>query len=188
MDPCLHPELLYHHGQFLSDPKPHRDAIPRFALCKTLMHNEIQIPNLLSWVEDIYPRRDDPEWENKPEERLTWRGSNTGTTWFEQGGRWRQSHRIHLVSWANEVNGSADVLISGENVTISEVMSVTKSKLNPALLDIAFAGEPLQCSPDVCSQLKNMFDWRRVRPVKEVGKFKYIMDVRVRRVSIPAVV
>ncbi|KAJ7596234.1 glycosyl transferase family 90-domain-containing protein [Mycena floridula] len=98
MDPCNHPNLLWHHGGFLSHnsgPKPQKSMIPEFSSCSTTVHHNIRIPTPYGWIEDM-PRSEDPEWDHKSDKRLLWRGTNTGI-YFGEDMRWRENvHKAHL--------------------------------------------------------------------------------------------
>ncbi|KAF9490039.1 hypothetical protein BDN71DRAFT_1400563 [Pleurotus eryngii] len=181
MDPCIHPSLFYQHGEFLGlDDRniPPQGIRPRFSDCSTFVHYDIQLPTMLGWVDDVEPS-DDPDWEDKHDQRMTWRGSNTGI-WFDGGLRWKGSQRARLVQIANEVAGTVDVLIPGNGSSFSAVgpgVPIDKAKINPALFDIAFAGNPIDCDPDVCQELEEIFDFRRRQSLKEAGRHKYIFDM-----------
>lgn len=194
MDPCQHPSLLLLHGQFLSHgsgPTAHPTLIPQFSYCPTLLHHDIMAAMPINWLQDIYPRSEDPEWDEKGDDRLQWRGSNTGI-WHDSdsepwGERWREAQRTRLVRWANNWG-------SGENVTVlvgvgsddegeqrggrvGDGLEMMKGRIAPAMLDVVFAKEPLNCAPDTCEELKNEFEFRRPQSVKMAGNYKYILDV-----------
>ncbi|KAG6890054.1 hypothetical protein C0995_012512 [Termitomyces sp. Mi166 len=176
MDPCLHPHLLENIGEFLvhEHPSPSHKMLPRFAYCATLMHHDIQIPTLSGWVDDVLPRSDDPEWDQKLDERLVWRGSNTGM-WHAPDTRWQKSQRTRLIDFANELNGTVKVLLSSstEDVRIGEGIEIPRGKINPSMMDIAFAGEPVGCHEETCSELRQRFEWRRRQGLKETGQFRF---------------
>ena len=179
----MHPELFYHHGQFLSQglgPAPQREMVPLFSFCSTMINHDIRLPTTYGWIEDILPRADDPEWNDKLEERLGWRGSNTGL-WHAKGNRWRQSHRDFFVSFANELNGTTRVLLptKSEREQVGAVKMMKNSKLNPAIFDIAFAGKPIQCEEATCRLLETGFKWKGKQSFAEAGNYKYIFDVGV---------
>ncbi|TFK70244.1 hypothetical protein BDN72DRAFT_766794 [Pluteus cervinus] len=179
MDPCLHPQLLSLHGQFLAygTGPPADPLFPRFSYSSTPLHHDIRVPHPESWIGDI-PRQDDPEWDGKPDERLLWRGSNTGI-WYGGDTPWSQSHRTRLVDFANDLNGTTQILLPPRTPRdkVGEGVEVERSKVNPALFDIAFAGAPLQCSPEVCDTLARQFEWRRYQDQAQAGQFKYILDI-----------
>lgn len=80
MDSCHHPSLLQY-GQLLAHrvgPFPHRKRDLRFSYSSTLVHHDITPTVPINWVQDIMPRPDDPEWENKIDDRLQWRGEIQG--------------------------------------------------------------------------------------------------------------
>ncbi|KAJ3575468.1 hypothetical protein NP233_g1085 [Leucocoprinus birnbaumii] len=179
MDPCLHPKILDIHGQFLSynghPPGPDRAMVPKFTYCSTSLHHDIRIPNAGSWVEDL-PHN--PEWEDRPDERLAWRGRNTGI-WHTPDNKWRDSQRPRAVNFANRMDGAVNVLFPPPNRDdpVGEGVEVSRSKLNPALFDVAFVESPLQCQKDYCHEIERMFEWRRFQDAKEAGNFKYVLDV-----------
>ncbi|KAH7912619.1 glycosyl transferase family 90-domain-containing protein [Hygrophoropsis aurantiaca] len=181
MDPCLHPSHLYQHGQFLSHnygPFPQTTLVPRFSLCSTLVHHDLRPVVPHSWVEDIFPKEDNPPWDEKHDERLVWRGSNTGI-YHGPDTRWRTSHRERLVHFANANQGSADVLKSPllDNVTVGAPQDIPRAYLNPALFDVEFADHPTACEPEICKILEEEFDYRRRQSVKQAGSYKYVLDI-----------
>ena len=180
MDPCLHPDLFHHHGQFLSQNEgpPPQAMVPEFSYCSTAIHHNIRIPTPYGWQEDVYPRSDDPAWNDKLDERLLWRGSSTGI-FHGNKIRWQNSHRDFLVRYTNDLNGTLSVLrpTSNETEIVGSPKQYHKSKLNPALLDVAFSGKPTQCSPDTCDLLREIYPWRERQSVKDAGNYKYIVDV-----------
>lgn len=199
MDPCLHPTLFHHHGQFLSHnygPTPQRHLVPEFSFCGTHVHHDIKFPSPVNFdevdSEHDDKRKDERIWNAKIDERLLWRGSNTGM-WHGQHTRWKSSQRIRLIEWARQLNGTVDVLMSKSDPLTSSTDSLSagkvlpmqeatlvqfrKSRLNPALLDIAFAGSPLGCSPEVCKELEKMFEWKKRMTSREAAGYKYVLDV-----------
>lgn len=185
MDPCRHPYIFYHHAQYVSHdlgPAPQPTMIAQFSYCSTPLYHDIQPPTFISWTEDILPRENDPEWGDKTDERLLWRGSNTGIN-HNDGTRWRYSQRMHLVSLASELTGTANVLMPRSEKGVGSAgsgMEMKKSLLNPATMDIAFTGKPIGCDPKYCDFLETQFEWRKVQDAhgKEAGNHKYIIDVR----------
>ncbi|KAJ7584213.1 glycosyl transferase family 90-domain-containing protein [Mycena floridula] len=180
MDPCLHPELLYHHGQFLAHhygPKPEMTLVPQFSYCATTVHHDIRIPTPYDWLDDIAPS-ENPGWLRRKDARLLWRGINTGILYAEDM-RWRASHRTFLVQTANDLNGTIDVLLSPSTPAnpVGSPKSISKSSLNPALFDIGFSGDPLCASASVCQALQKMFTWTRKMLFSEAIVYRYVLDV-----------
>jgi hypothetical protein len=177
MDPCLNPHLLHNHGQFLSHhkgPDPQKTLVPRFSFCSTLVHHDIRPAVDYGWIEDS----DDLPWKEKVDERLVWRGSNTGI-YHGSTTRWRQAHRGHLIQYVNDMEGTVDVLRSplNDSEPVGEPIQLRKAHVNPALLDIQYAGKPGSCSQKLCGQLEKMYDWRRSQTLQEAGRYKYVFDV-----------
>ena len=186
MDPCTHPSLLSRHGQFLSHregPAAHPYPIPQFSFCSTMLHADIRVPHPGSWVNDVDGEGDEGGmWENREDERLLWRGTNTGI-YHSSDTAWRDSQRDRLVEMVQRPVGNADILVSDTDEEDEEdeknmrVERVKKARLNNALLDIAFAGSPNQCEPETCAELERIYDWRRSMSIRDAGKYKYVLDV-----------
>jgi len=136
----------------------------------------------INWVEDILPRSDDPEWEKKLDDRLLWRGSNTGI-WHDENTKWMGAQRVNLVDWATRrFDENVTVLRppKDEKHRVGAGVEVKQSKYGPALLDVAFAGQPVSCAPDTCEKLKKMFEYRQMQNIKAAGNYKYVLDVSSR--------
>ena len=146
----------------------------------TTIHHNIRIPTPYGWTEDIYPRSDDPDFDDKVDERLLWRGSITGM-YHNRKSRWQNSHRERLVGLANELEGTVQVLPPNRTRSekIGELREIRKARINPAVMDIAFAGEPSACDREVCDLLWDIFPWRGRQSIKEAGSYKYVFDVCV---------
>jgi len=194
MNPCTNPTIFYNHGQYVAHdvgPRPQPKLAMQFSYCSTPLYHDIQPPTFLSWTDDILPRENDPPWENKTDERLLWRGSNTGIN-YNDGTRWTYAQRTQLVRRMNEMNGTEKVLFSPGDVpneyrdtmAVGEGVDMPTALLNPAMMDIAFTGYPLGCDPAYCNYLETLFEWRNQvdSNSKVVGNHKYFVDVRLSRV------
>lgn len=180
MDPCLHPNLFHHHGQFLSHdggPKAPRLPAPQFSYCSTQLHYDIRPAVPLGWVEDMEPSVD-PEWEDKVDERLLWRGSNTGIIHGPRN-RWKAAHRARLVAWAQERAGTTKVLQPDKSKyePVGEGQQIRKALINPAMIDVSFTGPVIAHPPDYAKTVEGMFEFRKVQSWAEAGKYKYVLDV-----------
>lgn len=183
MDPCLHPTLFWVHGQFLSHnygPDPQPSMIPQFAPCTTVVHHNIRIPVPYLWIEDILPRSDDPDFDDKVDERLLWRGSNTGihhSSWS----RWRSAHRDTLVRTVNEFNGTIDYLVPPQpgynDRPVGAPYIARKARINPAIMDMGFVGQPTQCHEEICKIMEEVYDYKKKQSIKDAGNYKYVFDV-----------
>ncbi|KAF8970401.1 glycosyl transferase family 90-domain-containing protein [Flammula alnicola] len=183
MDPCTSPTIFYHHAQYVA----HDLARCSISWCSTPLFHNIQPPTFISWVDDVRPRENDPPWEEKTDERLMWRGSNTGIM-HNKDTRWIYAQRIHLMRMATERNGTEKVLLPdisgfsnpylGESVEVQdewqvgEGVDMRKSVINPAMMDVALRSAVLRV-------LKTLFEWREKLGTnsKEVGNHKYFIDV-----------
>ncbi|KAJ3781614.1 glycosyl transferase family 90-domain-containing protein [Lentinula aff. detonsa] len=184
MDPCLHPDLFWVHGQFLSHtmpgPNPYTTMIPEFSSCTTTLHHNIRFPTPYGWVEDIFPRSNDPDFAHKNDERLLWRGTNTGIHHSPRS-RWQSSHRDTLVRIANEVNGTLDILISPnpgyEDQPVDNPQTVRRARINPAMMDAAFVQGPSQCEEPTCNFMKQTYEYKKMQSMEDAGNYKYVLDI-----------
>ena len=80
---------------------------------------------------------------------------------------------------ANDFGGILDVLPPdrSRNEQLVEMREMIKSRINPAVMDIAFGGEPILCTPDICDILEEDYQWRKRQSDKEAGNYKYVIDV-----------
>ena len=178
MDPCNHPSLLRHHGLFITfdtGPTPSKILKPKFSYCSTFLHNDI-VP-AVNWIDDI-PDDMDPDFRERLDDRLSWRGSTTGI-WHGDYLRWRDSQRIRLVGWAHERNGTASVLppTKSRHEVVGTGIPVAKARLNPAMLDVAFVGKPHTCDPPICDVVAAEFEFRDYQGEKMARNYKYVLDV-----------
>ena len=135
----------------------------------------------INWVEDILPRSFDPEWDEKYDDRLQWRGTNTGM-WHDEDTLWHLSQRSRLVEWAtNAYHENVTVLPAPKDNkrAVGKGVLVRKAKYSSSMLDVAFANAPLSCAPKTCEHLKEVFEFRKPQDWKTAGKYKYIIDVSV---------
>jgi len=187
MSPCHHPlhllqsgYLAQYHYSHQFGPSPAHMLAPTFAISTSPLHNDLLSPAPEQWVEQD-ELGIDPPWADKVDERLLWRGSNTGTL-FKEGGDWNTSQRIRLVAMGTRRGGETRVLFPrGEEVDRTSGVgfgeNVKWNVLNSAFMDVAFVGNPVQCRGELCGVLQNMFEWRKKQSYTEAWHYKYIMDV-----------
>lgn len=182
MDPCYHPEHLFLEGQFISHyegPSPHRVLIPQFSSSSTTMHYDILPIPPRGWGDEELQA--EIPWDQKYDERLLWRGANTGML-YHVGNHWQQSQRVRLVGLANNVEDDVTVLRpprTGEDlVQVGEGEKWQRARVNPAMFDVGFSGSPIQCDESSHAELIRDFDWRRRMTVRESDRYKYVIDVR----------
>ncbi|KAJ4474319.1 glycosyl transferase family 90-domain-containing protein [Lentinula aciculospora] len=183
MDPCLNPTLLWVHGQFVSHnmgPDPYPTMIPEFSSCSTTLHHNLRFPTPYGWVEDVFPRSDDPDFADKTDERLLWRGTNTGIHHGPRT-RWESAHRDILVRIVNEVNGTIDFLmppnLGYEDQPVENPKTARRARINPAMMDAAFVRGPSQCEEPTCSRMKQIYEYKQTQSMKDAGNYKYVLDI-----------
>ncbi|KAF7980094.1 hypothetical protein HWV62_39906 [Athelia sp. TMB] len=180
MDPCAHPSILHHTGQFLSagyGTAVERRFVPQFSFSSTHLHHDIVVGAPNAWVADTDPREDVP-WAEKVEERLMWRGSTTGM-WADVDTRWRSQQRVRLVQLTNERFGNLSVLPPRETreEKIGAPEAWAAARVNPAMMDVVFAGEPNSCEDATCDVMRAMLPFREPMGKAEAGLYKYVFDV-----------
>ena len=181
MDPCEHTSHFLIHGQYLGQnmgPAPQAKLVPQFGHCRTMLHHNIRMPSPYGWVEEVR-RSSDPPFMEKDDDRLLWRGRNTG---IMHGPKtlWQNMHRNYLMRHANDVKGTMEVLET--NVTRTEPVgapkTVRKSRVNPGVMDVAYALSPIMCRPEaICKQLEKIFPFRPYQNEEEAGNYKYVLDI-----------
>jgi hypothetical protein len=181
MDPCLHPSHLTLNGylsQYRQGPGPQKKLIPTFSICASSLHSDILTVAPEQFEDEVGA---DPAWDDKSDERLLWRGSNTGIL-HQEGNQWNVSHRIRFIEMGTRRGGTTRVLTPHdiEDAAVGEGEELRTSLLNPAFMDVAFVKKPIQCRAPICEVLKNMFDWRSSQSWQAAWQYKYIMDVSAR--------
>lgn len=99
--------------------------------------------------------------------------------WHAEDTRWRSQHRIRLVGWAGERNGTASVLrpTKSRSERVGEGRPVAKSRLNPAMLDVTFVGKPHSCTQAVCETMQQQFEFRDYQSLETAANYKYVLDL-----------
>jgi len=165
-------------GQFTNydkGPPPRQRFHPSFTMSTSRIHSDILVVAPENWVESS---GNDPVWEDKKQEALSWRGTTTGTRMAEDMPYWRLSQRLRMVEMTNQQTGTYDVLMSTDyDHPVGEPLSVEVASLNENLMDIGFSGEPQQCSPEVCETIAREYKFREQQTWEESNDYKYILDV-----------
>jgi hypothetical protein len=177
MDPCAHPSHLHLHGEYVAHetgPTPHIPFAPQFSFSTSPLHYDLRPATPFNWVKDL-PR--DTTWEQKHDDRLLWRGRNTGI-WHGGNFRWRQQQRIRMVAKSDSQEGREEVLLAGRADQRVQSREVGRKELNAALVDMAFVSEPIACEEPQCSELRKMFDFPPPMDWYTATNYKYVMDVR----------
>lgn len=153
-----------------------------------MLHHDITPAMPINWVSET-PRKFDPEWKDKVDERLLWRGRNTGI-WHDGKGTgkegdgngvpWPLAQRDRLVTFANtDFHEFIDVLspTSPHESEPPQLKTYKKSHLFPSLFDIAFTDKSINCPPPTCDFLSAKYEFRPLQDFQSAGKYKYVMDV-----------
>ena len=159
MSVCDHPEILPFHGALTGKNPDLGPVSPVFVLSKTMLHADI-----LGIPTDQFVERDTRLWIERTENRLLWRGRNTGAH-FDALTNWRSSQRVRIVQFAeNQGNENMSLLPApGEKISQSlgqAVVMLNRQVASDSLLDVAFTNAPIrEFSPHVYNQatLKFLF-------------------------------
>lgn len=178
MDPCQHPSHAYLVGMLEGHgigPLPSEKLYPSFSMCSSPLHSDILTVANEMWTEDVGV---DPEWDDKTDERLAWRGSTTGVL-FNEKNRWWLSQRARLVEVANRRNGTVEVIPSpDEPVDVTGLTSeLNIGWANDIFMDVGFSGTPLQCEGEACDRVAREMRFKDTRTKEQFNQHKYIMDV-----------
>ena len=206
----MHPSLLTTHGQFLSyekGPLPRGTLVPRFSYCATLLHHDIRPPVPYGWDFESDSDADDDDddtggafvgdvpWNRKTKVKLGWRGRTTGIhassdTW------WMNGQRARLVTLTNILEGNVSMLhvptnesgieswaeVQAKARPVGEPGSLPLAWVNPAWMDVAFAGAPIGCNKarGTCDEMARLWPFQELQGKREEGQYKFILDVRFR--------
>ncbi|TRM69723.1 glycosyltransferase family 90 protein [Schizophyllum amplum] len=178
MSPCYHTNLFHEHGQFISHftgPNPREAMIAQYAYSSTTIHHDIRMPSPYGWIDDL---PNEPEWEEKTDNRLLWRGSTTGMHHGPKV-RWDLSHRLRMVALTNNLTTTIPVLDSrrGRDERVGQPLLHESGPLTLETTDIAFAGSAHLCSAEVCDQIEEKYKFADYQSIDEAANYKYIMDI-----------
>jgi len=176
MNPCDHKSHAWlngYLGNYDIGPAPQSVIHPSFSMSVTTLHSDILAVASENWTEDV---GDDPEWDDKTDERMLWRGTNTGML-LQERLPWMLSQRIRMVLQGAQTEGEYSVLKPlPANVKV-EAMNVSAEILGETLMDAMFAGGPVQCFDGLCEKMEEMFEFAGRMTFSEANNYKYVMDV-----------
>lgn len=147
-DLCNHPTYFPIHG-VTAEKLPHMDGELKalFSLSKTLLHTDILgIP-----TEQFEDNMFNIPWDERTQDSLLWRGSNTGT--YASGEtNWRLTQRMRLIKETSpKAVGGIELLpvpnTKAEGTIEKESLMVKRATLNALTMDIVFAGTPIRKHP-----------------------------------------
>jgi hypothetical protein len=93
------------------------------------------------------------------------------------------SHRTRLVRLASQhpppENATVYVLspAGSKRDPVGEGVPHRLAEVNRAMMNITFARDPLQCDPEICDKLAEMFEFGPFLNEWESSQYKYIIDV-----------
>ncbi|KAG8870066.1 Glycosyltransferase Family 90 domain containing protein, partial [Tulasnella sp. 331] len=178
MDPCLHPTHAHLNGMLNNygiGPRPNPSLHPIFSLCSSPLHSDILSVATEGWTEDP---GDDPLWEDKTQERLLWRGTNTGAVFVEKNA-WNLTQRVRLLDITNRREGTLDVIPSPS--TPEQIpgprQPVDLKWMNDEFMDIGFVDRAIQCGEKICETIERDLTYKPRIAQDEANLHKYILDI-----------
>ncbi|KAJ9114711.1 hypothetical protein QFC22_005587 [Naganishia vaughanmartiniae] len=182
MDLCAHPYNIPINGITGRGEKYVDDRLlPLSSLSKTALNADILIVPTEQWTDKVPV----VPWNERTNNKLLWRGSNTGTH-YSKAIPWRNSQRIRFV---NETRPNAEGAVEYlpppyhllQQQTLSEAMiHNNKADLNENFFDIAFVGSPIQCDKQdgTCEELEEAFDFKNNKmSLRDSLNYKYVLDM-----------
>lgn len=187
MDLCAHPSVPALHGLTLGmTPVPQTTLLPMFSLSKTNLHADILGIPVEQWAE--FPSEAATNWADKSDDRLLWRGRNTGGI-FSKDVDWRSSHRARLAATSgDDARGWTAVLPAPGSLATDDAsgrslgnatLERSLGDLNREMLDVGLAYKPIQCSVEdgTCDEIANELTFRPVKRFEEELESRFILDV-----------
>ena len=195
---CNHPELAPLHGALSGKNPVVQPLTPIFSLSKTNLHADVLGVPTEQYVDGM------PElpWSERKQEKLLWRGSNTGAH-YDATTTWRTTQRIRLLRLGNfaspdEVEDGITFLPAPKSMkgqAISKMAETIPWRVaNQHYMDLAFTGSPLrmlakvpdvmlitriECDDDdgTCDQLREEYRWTDPMTHEEALDYRYVVDV-----------
>lgn len=180
-DFCRHPVNVPLHsltGNYGVGPRA-VNLYPVFSHSKMTLYADILVTPLEQYEALVGP---DPDWANKTENKILWRGSTTGSR-YDRGIVWRSTQRVRLALLANSKDSQLNKTIfttdPEDGTTLISYVDNLES-LNKQYFDILFTGEPLQCVDydGTCESMKRHLPFaEKGMRQEEANTYKYIFDV-----------
>ena len=121
--------------------------------------------------------RSDPTWDERPFDRLVWRGQTSGP-FFDKYSAWKSSHRARLHILSHQEKGSRNITITDKK-DVMRTVEVPNVQLNPLFLDTGFVGPAVQCSKEdgTCDEMTKVFNGYEPRlSFERASLYKYVGD------------
>ncbi|BEJ14671.1 hypothetical protein CspHIS471_0404380 [Cutaneotrichosporon sp. HIS471] len=177
MDVCTNPNLVQLMGVLNSHgkgPSPSHIMYPTMVMSKTTLHSDILGVSAEAWTEDV---GDDPEWDDKKQDLLLWRGKTTGILYTDRF-HWNVTQRVNLISHMARKEGTVPVLpVSKPGNPVGAPQMEEYADLNAKLMDVAFVDDPIQCEGEVCDTLREQYRFAERKDWTTANDYKYLLDV-----------
>ncbi|KAA1127683.1 capsule-associated protein CAP1 [Puccinia graminis f. sp. tritici] len=176
---CSNSELHENQGAFYSDWRSLPALYPVFSPSKIDGFSDILIPSNFYYGDDArytFQRNETIPWEQK-KSNLFWRGETTGGGNSPPGHQLQyQRHRfVRLAGRVSDVLKS--LLVADPRSGMIRHIKRTITELNQAWLDIGFTGYTGCGDPKICILTEQLCPLKKTVPLKEMAKYKAILDL-----------
>jgi hypothetical protein len=203
MNYCNDPSLIKLHGTWSFDHAHETKLVPMWVHCKWEQDHSFLLPALPGFEDIIRNPSKVTPWSERTDGRLFWRARSTGVD-FHTGWNWRAAHRIRLHFFANDGNGTVELLQEAKReprfdelsrgplrigrplknevqyqVDTLKLKSYPRAELIKKYLDVGLVGPLVQCdelSP-FCETVSEEIGFMDVVPVSRGQDAKFVIDV-----------
>jgi hypothetical protein len=203
MNYCNDPSLIKLHGTWSFDHAHETKLVPMWVHCKWEQDHSFLLPALPGFEDIIRNPSKVTPWSERTDGRLFWRARSTGVD-FHTGWNWRAAHRIRLHFFANDGNGTVELLQEAKReprfdelsrgplrigrplknevqyqVDTLKLKSYPRADLIKKYLDVGLVGPLVQCdepSP-FCETVSEEIGFMDVVPVSRGQDAKFVIDV-----------
>merc|ERR1711939_1096234 len=177
MDLCAHPERQPIHGfHAWEGPRPGL-LYPIFTFTTSSLHSDLLVPPLEQYDSPVGP---DLDWDQKPLNKIVWRGTTTGADLSNPHMRkWSQRPRLCRL---HKQDGRVTVPLAPEDsdgeLGPIESWNLDAKTYAAKYFDFKFIGEPAQCGDvEGCREFANEFEWAPHMDLQTQNMYKYVIDV-----------
>ncbi|KAG0139913.1 hypothetical protein CROQUDRAFT_665873 [Cronartium quercuum f. sp. fusiforme G11] len=176
---CTNSELHQIQGAFYSDWRGVQALYPVFSPSKIDGYSDILIPSNFYYGDDArysFEANETIDWDDK-KDKLFWRGKTTG------GGNSPPRHQLQyqrhrFVRIAQSASKSLkSLLVHEEGSPFIHHIKRSIAELNLAWLDVGFTGYTGCGDPDICDLTATLFPLKTSVPLREMAKYKAILDL-----------
>lgn len=178
MNLCKNPEWQWKHGFTAWQGARPVTLHPVFSFARSSTHVDILAVPLEQY--NVEHTVQDWDWEDKPFDKLVWRGGTTGI-WFDQNSHWRSSQRsrLHFLGQDSTAEGAQPRTMrywTAQGQLAEE--SIDYDQVRERYLDLGYAGSLHQCSQGdgSCDAIPAHIDFKPGMNWEEQNQYKYMLS------------